>query len=66
MSDDDSEQFAEVQRRLSEIQRQKGGRIRWRITHHTAEMALAAIAGDKTASRRSSKTRRRKKHKRLL
>jgi hypothetical protein len=55
----------EVQRRLSEIQSRKRGRIRWSISRHTAEMAIDAIVPPKVPSR-SGKSRRRKRRKRLL
>lgn len=61
--------LAEVQQRLAEIQRRKRGRIRWSISRHTAEMAIDAIErfdGPGEPPRRSGKSRRRKRHKRLL
>jgi hypothetical protein len=56
----------EVQQRLEEIQTRKRGRINWRLTPHTAELALRAIDDERPGRRRSSKTRRRKRRKRLL
>jgi hypothetical protein len=57
----------EVRARLDEIRQQKRGRIRWRISHHTAELAIRAIQGHaRVIYRPGSKCRRRKKHKRLL
>jgi len=58
----------EVKGRLDEIQRRHRGRIRWRISKHTAEIAIRAIeSGNPPAQpRKSSKSRRRKRSKRLL
>lgn len=58
---------AEFQARLEGIKRDKRARIRWAISHHTAEIALRAIQGHVSMSYRpGSKSRRRKRHKRLL
>ena len=58
---------AEFQARLEGIKREKRARIRWAITHHTAELAIRAIHGHVSVSYRpGSKSRRRKSHKRLL
>ena len=64
MSDEPAD-LAAVKERLEELQRRKRGRIRWSISSHTAELALGALA-DKPSRGRSGKTRRRKRHKRLL
>ncbi|MEX2155050.1 MAG: hypothetical protein WD825_17025 [Gemmatimonadaceae bacterium] len=57
----------EVKARLEAIRNEKRGRINWRISHHTAELAIQAIAGHVTISYRpGSKSRRRKRHKRLM
>ncbi len=57
----------EFQARLNQIRLEKRGRIRWSLSHHTAEIAIRAIAGHVTVSYRpGSKSRRRKRHKRLL
>jgi hypothetical protein len=57
----------EIRSRLESIKRQKRARINWRITHHTAELAIRAIEGHVSFSYRpGSKSRRRKRHKRLL
>lgn len=57
----------EFQARLNQIRGEKRGRIRWSITHHTAEIAIRVIAGHVAVSYRpGSKSRRRKQHKRLL
>lgn len=58
---------AEFQARLEGIQRDKRARIRWAITHHTAEIAIRAIQGHVRVSYRpGSKSRRRKRRKRML
>ena len=59
----------DVKKRVEQIQRQHRGKIRWRITKHTAEIAIRAIeSADAQAANapRSGKSRRRKRHKRLL
>jgi len=57
----------EVQARLNAIRQEKRARITWKISHHTAEMAIRAIEGHVRVSYTpGSKSRRRKKHKRLL
>ena len=74
MSEDDLNGAAppdldEVRRRLNEIRASKRGRVRWRISKHTAELALQALGAPDDASpdrRPSGKTRRRKRRKRLL
>ena len=58
---------AEMLARLNAIRLEKRGRVRWEISHHTAEIAIAAIAGHaRVMYRPGSKSRRRKRHKRLL
>ena len=58
---------AEMRARLEAIKLDKRNRVRWQITHHTAEIAIAAIAGHpRVMYRPGSKSRRRKRHKRLL
>jgi len=57
----------EVKARLEAIRNEKRGRIRWRVSHHTAEIAIRAIEGHVNVSYRpGSKSRRRKRSKRLL
>lgn len=58
----------EVQGRLDEIKKSHRSRIRWRISKHTAEMAIAALESGEAPSqpRKSAKSRRRKRKKRLL
>jgi len=56
----------EVQQRLDEIQSRKRSRINWRLTPHTAELTLRAIDDAPQGRRPSSKSRRRKRRKRLL
>jgi hypothetical protein len=63
---DQSEDLAEVQRRLKEIQNRKRNRIRWNMSTHTAEVAIEAIVSAGGKPRPSAKRRRRKRHKRLL
>jgi hypothetical protein len=63
---DPSENLAEVQRRLKEIQRRKRSRIRWGVSTRTAEIAISAIVATQERPRKSAKQRRRKRHKRLL
>ncbi|MGH7637180.1 MAG: hypothetical protein ACREOK_05970 [Gemmatimonadaceae bacterium] len=58
---------AEFQAKLEAIKRDKRARIRWSVTHHTAELAIRAIQGHVSMSYRpGSKSRRRKRRKRLL
>lgn len=60
-------QTDEVRARLDAIRVEKRNRVRWQISHHTAEVAIAAIAGHaRLIYRPGSKSRRRKRHKRLL
>jgi hypothetical protein len=63
---DPSDDLAEVQRRLQEIQRRKHNRIRWTMSTRTAEIAIEAIVPAGSRPPKSSKQRRRKRHKRLL
>ena len=57
----------EIRMRLEEIRQAKRGRVRWEISHHTAELTISAIAGHaRVMYRPGSKSRRRKRHKRLL
>ncbi len=58
-----------VEEKLAEIQQQHRGKIRWRITKHTAELAIRALneaEGERRPGRRSGKSRRRKRRKRML
>jgi len=59
---------AEVAAVVTNVQRSHRGRIRWGIGRHTAELALRALDKPRRMLRRpsSSKSRRRKKHKRML
>jgi hypothetical protein len=59
---------AEVMAVVESVQRRHRGRIQWGIGKHTAELALRALDSSRPPLRRpsSSKSRRRKKHKRLL
>jgi hypothetical protein len=67
MSPDRKVTTEEVRARLEEIRADKRNRVRWELSHHTAEVAISAIAGHaRVMYRPGSKSRRRKKHKRLL
>jgi len=57
-----------VRARLEKIRRDKRARVRWNLSRHTAEQALVAISdvAPHVPYRTSSKSRRRKRHKRLL
>jgi hypothetical protein len=59
---------AEVKAVVQNVQRRHRGRIKWGIGQHTAELALRALDEPQSHRRRpaSSKSRRRKRHKRLL
>jgi len=59
---------AEVKAVVQNVQRRHRGGIQWGIGRHTAELALKALDEDRPVLRRpsSSKSRRRKRHKRLL
>ncbi|MFL5612933.1 MAG: hypothetical protein ACJ796_04655 [Gemmatimonadaceae bacterium] len=59
---------AEVAAVVQTVQRKHRGRIRWSIGRHTAELALSALGKKPHVSRheRSSKSRRRKRQKRML
>jgi hypothetical protein len=59
---------AEVKAVVQNVQRRHRGRIQWGIGKHTAELALRAIDKSRPVLCRpsSSKSRRRKRHKRLL
>lgn len=63
---DDEEELAEVQRRLAEIRLRKRGRMRWTVGARTAELAIGALVGRREERRPTAKSRRRKRHKRLL
>ena len=54
--------------RLEEIQREKRSGVRWHLSQHTAERAMVAIRDVvvQPTYRPSSKSRRRKRSKRLL
>jgi hypothetical protein len=54
-----------MQSRIQAIQERRRDRIRWHITKHTAELAIAALA-ERVSYRPSGKCRRRKRSKRLL
>jgi hypothetical protein len=56
-----------VRDRLDAIRREKRPRVRWDVSPRTAELTLNALGRAGSGERRpSSKSRRRKRHKRLL
>ncbi|HVA58303.1 MAG: hypothetical protein WBQ26_09065 [Gemmatimonadaceae bacterium] len=57
-----------LRKRLERIQREKRPGVRWKLSRHTAEQALMAISETvlRPPYRRSAKSRRRKRTKRLL
>ena len=58
---------AEVKAVVQNVQRAHRGKIRWAVGRHTAELALRALDEPQAERRkRSAKSRRRKRHKRLL
>jgi hypothetical protein len=60
-------EMAAVRQRIEEIGERKSRGIRWAISKHTAEMTLRALEEpNPPAHRPSSKSRRRKRYKRLL
>jgi hypothetical protein len=65
---EDSSGVPTVAARLRELQRRKRGTVRWDMSRDTAERAIAAIT-ERPPSRPApgrAKSRRRKRHKRLL
>ena len=57
----------EFSARLERIKQEKRGRVQWRMSHHTAELAIRAFQGHVSVTYTpGSKSRRRKRHKRLL
>jgi hypothetical protein len=60
--------LAAVEARLRELQQRKRRTVRWHMSRHTAERAIAAIAGGPAGAvpRTTGKSRRRRRHKRLL
>ena len=59
---------AEVAAVVQGVQHKHRARIRWSVGRHTAELALRALERESGARRHvpSSKSRRRKRHKRML
>jgi hypothetical protein len=56
-----------VAARLNELRRRKRKTVRWHMSRETAERAIAAIVeGGRTYPSGRGKSRRRKRHKRLL
>jgi hypothetical protein len=63
----DPADLSAVAERLSELQQRKRETVRWHMSRDTAERAIAAIAGAPRARPSAGgKSRRRKRHKRLL
>ncbi|MEO7086480.1 MAG: hypothetical protein ABI085_19425 [Gemmatimonadaceae bacterium] len=65
----DQPEDSDVEQRVKEIQDRHRGRVNWHVSKHTAELAIEAIEPTARRSRKKSasgKSRRRKKHKRLL
>lgn len=69
MADDvaapNTDEMEVMKRRIVDIQERRRGRIRWHITKHTAELAIAALMRTEPY-RASGKCNRRKRTKRLL
>jgi hypothetical protein len=68
---DDRPDVEQVQQKLDEIQRRKRGGVRWKMSRNTMERAIEAIAGwpdqrPRLPRPNTSKSRRRKRRKRLL
>jgi hypothetical protein len=60
-------QTGEFRARFEAIKLDKRAKVRWQISHHTAELAIQAIEGHtRVMYRPGSKSRRRKRHKRML
>jgi len=68
MTDNATDDLAEVKRRISEIKKLKRSQVRWTVSSHTAELAIGAIEGfaKPKPTPRHGKSRRRKRTKRLL
>lgn len=59
--------LAEVAGHLDRIREGRRGKLRWNVGKHTAELAIGALGGEsRERSPLSSKSRRRKRYKRLL
>jgi hypothetical protein len=57
----------EIRAQIEAIREQRRGKVRWNLSSHTAEIAIRALQGHVRVSYRpGSKSRRRKRHKRLL
>jgi hypothetical protein len=64
---DEPVELPAVEQQLGELQRQKRTTVRWHMSRDTAERAIAAITGVRgSPSSTCGKSRRRKRHKRLL
>jgi hypothetical protein len=63
----DPAELPAVTARLRELQQRKRKTVRWHMSRDTAERAIAAITADARSLRLGrGKSRRRKRHKRLL
>lgn len=62
----DAAPLDDVQRRLAELAARKRGRVRWRMSKHTAELAIRALEDGGPRRGGRGKQRRRKRNKRLL
>jgi hypothetical protein len=65
---DQPDEHNDIERRVKEIQDRHRGRVHWTVSKHTAELAIGAIEPEAKRPRKApgGKSRRRKKHKRLL
>jgi hypothetical protein len=62
----DAGEIAAVAAQLEELQHRKRDTVRWHMSRDTAERAIAAIRHDPRRAPCAGKSRRRKRHKRLL
>jgi hypothetical protein len=63
----DPPELPAVAERLNELQQRKRETVRWHMSRDTAERAIAAIAGVPRSKRSGpGKSRRRRRHKKLL
>jgi hypothetical protein len=65
---DDQRDIDEVKQHLEDIRARRHSRVNWKLSKHTAELAIGAIEVGPKRPRRPAggKSRRRKKWKRLL
>ena len=62
----EGEKVSPVEARIADVQRRKRRTVRWKMSRHTAERAIAAITDGRHYVVGKRKSRRRKRHKRLL